>query len=133
MKTGFYPKLAFDGIRKNRRMYVPFICTCIGMVMMFYIISYLHYSDTIASMNGGQIMRSTLNLGSIVVGIFSCIFLFYTNSFLIRRRKKGIWSVSHSWYGKTKYCTHFILGNAFDSSDFSCFRHRFWHFIFEAC
>lgn len=40
MKTGFYPKLAFDGIRKNRRMYVPFICTCIGMVMMFYIISY---------------------------------------------------------------------------------------------
>ena len=33
-------------------------------------------------------MRSTLNLGSIVVGIFSCIFLFYTNSFLIRRRKK---------------------------------------------
>ena len=50
MKTGFYPKLAFDGIRKNRRMYVPFICTCIGMVMMFYIISYLHYSDTIASM-----------------------------------------------------------------------------------
>lgn len=83
MKTGFYPKLAFDGIRKNRRMYVPFICTCIGMVMMFYIISYLHYS-----MNGGQIMRSTLNLGSIVVGIFSCIFLFYTNSFLIRRRKK---------------------------------------------
>ena len=65
MKTGFYPKLAFDGIRKNRRMYVPFICTCIGMVMMFYIISYLHYSDTIASMNGGQIMRSTLNLGSI--------------------------------------------------------------------
>lgn len=60
----------------------------VGMVMMFYIISYLHYSDTIASMNGGQIMRSTLNLGSIVVGIFSCIFLFYTNSFLIRRRKK---------------------------------------------
>lgn len=43
MKTGFYPKLAFDGIRKNRRMYVPFICTCIGMVMMFYIISYLHH------------------------------------------------------------------------------------------
>lgn len=133
MKTGFYPKLAFDGIRKNRRMYVPFICTCIGMVMMFYIISYLHYSDTIASMNGGQIMRSTLNLGSIVVGIFSCIFLFYTNSFLIRRRKKGIWSVSHSWHGKTKHCTHFILGNTFDSSDFSCSRHRFWHFIFKAC
>ena len=88
MKTGFYPKLAFDGIRKNRRMYVPFICTCIGMVMMFYIISYLHYSDSVAAMRGGAIVRTMLNLGTITVGIFSCIFLFYTNSFLIRRRKK---------------------------------------------
>ena len=88
MKTGFYPKLAFDGIRKNRRMYVPFICTCIGMVMMFYIISYLHYSDSVAAMRGGAIVQTMLNLGTITVGIFSCIFLFYTNSFLIRRRKK---------------------------------------------
>lgn len=88
MKTGFYPKLAFDGIRKNRRMYVPFICTCIGMVMMFYIISYLHYSDSVAAMRGGAIVQPMLNLGTITVGIFSCIFLFYTNSFLIRRRKK---------------------------------------------
>ena len=80
MKTGFYPKLAFDGIRKNRRMYVPFICTCIGMVMMFYIISYLHYSDSVAAMRGGAIVQTMLNLGTITVGIFSCIFLFYTNA-----------------------------------------------------
>ena len=64
MKTGFYPKLAFDGIRKNRRMYVPFICTCIGMVMMFYIISYLHYSDSVAAMRGGAIVQTMLNLGT---------------------------------------------------------------------
>ena len=133
MKTGFYPKLAFDGIRKNRRMYVPFICTCIGMVMMFYIISYLHYSDTIASMNGGQIMRSTLNLGQHCSRYFFLYFSVLHKLLFNSKTKKGIWSVSHSWYGKTKYCTHFILGNAFDSSDFSCFRHRFWHFIFEAC
>ena len=88
MKTALYPRLAWDGLRKNKRLFTPYLLTCVCMVMMFYIISYLHYSDTIASMNGGQIMRSTLNLGSIVVGIFSCIFLFYTNSFLIRRRKK---------------------------------------------
>lgn len=24
MNTGFYPKLALDGIKKNRRMYVPY-------------------------------------------------------------------------------------------------------------
>ena len=88
MKTGFYPKLALDGIKKNRRLYFPFILTCIGMIMMFYIISYLHYSDSVAAMRGGAIVQTMLNLGTITVGIFSCIFLFYTNSFLIRRRKK---------------------------------------------
>mgnify|MGYP000281937166 CR=1 FL=1 len=55
-------------------MYVPFICTCIGMVMMFYIISYLHYSDSVAAMRGGAIVQTMLNLGTITVGIFSCIF-----------------------------------------------------------
>lgn len=88
MNTGFYPKLALDGIKKNRRLYFPFIMTCVGMVMMFYIISYLHYSDSVAAMRGGAIVQTMLNLGTITVGIFSCIFLFYTNSFLIRRRKK---------------------------------------------
>lgn len=39
-------------------------------------------------MRGGAIVQTMLNLGTITVGIFSCIFLFYTNSFLIRRRKK---------------------------------------------
>lgn len=37
MKKGFYPKLAFDGIRKNKKMYLPYILTSIGMVMMYYI------------------------------------------------------------------------------------------------
>lgn len=127
MKTGFYPKLAFDGIRKNRRMYVPFICTCIGMVMMFYIISYLHYSDSVAAMRGGAIVQTMLNLGTITVGIFSCIFLFYTNSFLIRRR----WSVSHFRHGKTKYCPHFVLGDDAYCSNLACDWHWFWHSFFE--
>ena len=41
MKFGFYPRLAWDGIRKNKRLYVPYLLTCVGMVMMFYIIHYL--------------------------------------------------------------------------------------------
>lgn len=84
------PEACLRRHKENRRMYVPFICTCIGMVMMFYIISYLHYSDSVAAMRGGAIVQTMLNLGTITVGIFSCIFLFYTNSFLIRRRKKNL-------------------------------------------
>lgn len=88
MKMGFYPKLAVDGIRKNKRMYLPFILTCIGMIMMLYIISYLHWTDTLKSMPGGTMMQEIMNFGSMVIAAFACIFLFYTNFFLMRRRKK---------------------------------------------
>lgn len=96
MRLGIYPKLAFDGIRKNKRMYIPYILTCVGMVMMYYIISFLQYSDDIGYLKAGaRTTKSMLELGSWVIAVFACIFLFYTNSFLIRRRKKefGLYNI----------------------------------------
>lgn len=88
MKKGFYPKLAADGIRKNKRLYLPFILTCIGMVAMEYIITFLGLSKAILQLPGGETIRDVMRLGSFVIAIFAVIFLFYTNSFLLRRRKK---------------------------------------------
>lgn len=88
MKKGFYPKLAADGIRKNKRLYLPFILTCIGMVAMEYIITFLGLSKAILQLPGGETIRVMMSLGSFVIAIFAVIFLFYTNSFLLRRRKK---------------------------------------------
>lgn len=88
MKKGFYPKLAADGIRKNKRLYLPFILTCIGMVAMEYIITFLGLSKAILQLPGGETIRVVMRLGSLVIAIFAFIFLFYTNSFLLRRRKK---------------------------------------------
>lgn len=88
MRAGLYPKLAWDGIRKNKRFYLPYILTCIGMVMMFYIIHYLAAMPTIKDMPGGDTMEMVLGLGAWVVALFAVIFLFYTNSFLMRRRQK---------------------------------------------
>lgn len=88
MKKGFYPKLAADGIRKNKRLYLPFILTCIGMVAMEYIITFLGLSKAILQLPGGETIKVMMRLGSFVIAIFAVIFLFYTNSFLLRRRKK---------------------------------------------
>lgn len=95
MKVGFYPKLAASDIRKNKRMFIPFILTCIGMVMMFYIIMYLAVSDILDMLVGAETLRSILALGSWVIAVFAAIFLFYTNSFLMRRRKKefGLYNI----------------------------------------
>ena len=95
MKTGFYPKLAWTGIYKNRQVYFPYILTCIGMIIMCYIMSYLSVLDDLKTMPGGSTMAGILSLGKAVLAIFSVIFLFYTNSFLIRRRKKefGLYNI----------------------------------------
>lgn len=95
MKLGFYFGLAKDGIRKNSKMYTPYILTCIGMVMMYYIILSLQTDKTIGNMAHGSDIQMVLGFGGWVIAIFSCIFLFYTNSFLIRRRKKefGLYNI----------------------------------------
>ncbi len=95
MRLGFYPKLALTGIAKNKKTYIPYILTGIGMVMMFYIVTFLALSDTVGALRGGEIVQGFLRLGTVVIGIFSTILLFYTNSFLIRRRKKefGLYNI----------------------------------------
>ena len=95
MKKSFYPKLAFDSIRKNKRMYLPYILTCIGMVMMHNIISTLCEDESLLQVRGGDTVRSMMGFGKWVIAIFACIFLFYTNSFIIRRRKKefGLYNI----------------------------------------
>ena len=95
MSFSLYPKLALGGMRKNGRLYVPYLLTSSGMVMMTYILAFLAFSPltTIATGTSGTAM--ILNLGIFVVAGFAALFLFYTNSFLIRRRERefGLYSV----------------------------------------
>ena len=95
MKRGFYLRLALDGMRKNKRLYIPYLLTCAGMVMMFYILCGLAFSPVIESIRGGDSITMVLFLGTFVVGFFALLFLFYTNAFLIRRRNKefGLYNI----------------------------------------
>lgn len=95
MRIGFYPKLAWDGMRKNKRLYLPYILTCIGMVMMHYIIAFLSGTPALEEMPGGTVIGNTLGLASWIVALFAALFLFYSNSFLTRRRKKefGLYNI----------------------------------------
>lgn len=95
MKIGFYPRLAWSGIRKNRELYIPYLLTGMGMIMMYYIVSYLYTGSLLSTVRGGSIVAVFMGLGRFVIGAFSVIFLFYTHSFLIRRRKRefGLYSI----------------------------------------
>ena len=95
MRGGFYVKLAGTGITKNRKLYFPYILTCICMVMMFYIVLFLAVSKEFRSLPGGASLQTFLGFGVIVIAVFSLIFLYYTNSFLIRRRQRefGLYNI----------------------------------------
>ena len=95
MRAGFYPKLAWEGIRKNKRLYFPYILTGGVMVMMYYILSFLIESPALAQMPGGSVLMTVLPLGCVVIAIFSLLFLFYTNSFLIKQRYRefGLYNI----------------------------------------
>lgn len=86
MKMMLYPKLAWEAIGKNKRMYIPYILSGSVMVMMFYILSFLTESPALSNMSGGSVLMSMLPLASGVIAAFSLLFLFYTNSFLIKQR-----------------------------------------------
>ncbi len=95
MKLSIYPKLALDGIRKNKRLYFPYILTGSVMVIMYYILSFLCESPTLDKMKGGSVIADILPLGCAVIAVFSLMFLFYTNSFLIKQRYRefGLYNI----------------------------------------
>ncbi|MCR1898919.1 ABC transporter permease [Irregularibacter muris] len=86
MSKSFYIKLAWNNIKKNSKSYIPYILTCIGMIIMFYNMCYLLIAKEIGYDDAS--LRSILGFGTIVTGVFAFIFLSYTNRFLIRQRKK---------------------------------------------
>ncbi len=95
MNARFLSRLARQNLRKNARSYGPFLLAAVLTVCMFYIISSLAVDPGLQSMTGATTIQIVIRYGMVVVGLFSVIFLFYTNSFLIKRRKRefGLFNV----------------------------------------
>ena len=86
MNNFIYEKLAVTNLKNNRKTYVPYIFTGILTVMMFYIIDALSRGKGVTQ----NTLKICLKYATGVIVVFAVIFLFYTNSFLIKRRKKEI-------------------------------------------
>ena len=94
-KPLLYPKLAWQGIRKNAEMYLPYLLMGILMVGVSYIMNYLTRPALMGALSMGGTTLMVLQMGKIVISVFSVIFLYYCNSFLIRRRMKefGLYNI----------------------------------------
>ncbi len=83
MKSNFYFTLALSNIKKNSKTYIPYILSSILMIIVFH-----NFRSIIDKPNTGEYTKTLLNIGLYATSIFSAIFLFYTYSFLVKRRKK---------------------------------------------
>lgn len=88
MSKNFSLKLAMTNIRNHRKFYLPYFLASVGIIGMFYIITFLASSREITELSDS--LSVIMGMGVGVMAIFSFIFLFYTNSFLMKRRKKEI-------------------------------------------
>ena len=93
--NGLYIKLAAVGVRKNGKSYIPYIITAAVMTAIFYIMAFLGNNPFLGEIYGGDMMKTILDVGVIVMAVFAAIFLFYTNMSLVKRRKKefGLYNV----------------------------------------
>lgn len=94
-KSGFYPKLAWGNIVRNRQFYVPYLLTLMGTAAAFYIIAALAGARDLPVMTRYIYLSMFMLIGLFVIAIFAVIFLSYTNSFLMKRRRKelGLYNV----------------------------------------
>lgn len=90
-----YCRLAITNLKNNRQFYLPYILAGAVSAMMFYIMRAIQGSEGIDAMRGASVLKTVLTLGVVIVGACACIFLFYTNSFVMKRRKKelGIYNI----------------------------------------
>ena len=90
MNRAIYLNLAKNNLRKNARMVFPYIASSSLTTMMYYMILSLSSNEKLSQVLGGGNMQLILKFGVVVITIFAVIFLFYTNGFLMKQRKKEL-------------------------------------------
>lgn len=87
----FYFQLAKTNIKRNRRVYLPFLLSCMVVVAFFF--NLLNLEQILEHSNnvyGNRTVAALLAMGGIVVAALAIVFIFYANSFLMKNRKKEL-------------------------------------------
>ena len=89
MRKFFYGRLAADNLKKNRQTYLPYLISCSVTGAMLYTICSLSKNEGLKNMSrGAESTTMVLQFGTFIAMFFAAIFLFYTNSFLMKHRRK---------------------------------------------
>lgn len=86
MNSRFFASLAFRNLKANKQLFIPYAVAAMIMFTMFYLMASLMTNEFVQQRH--STLPSLFFYGVVVIAIFSLIFMLYTNSFLIKRRKQ---------------------------------------------
>ena len=124
MSKGFYRQLAKTNMKKNGKIYAPYILSVIAAVAMFYIIQSLALNPGFENMLGFDTMNSICLLGC---SNFSSDFLVIYEQLSDQAEKKRVWCLPYAWLREKTSGDHLILGELKCTCDRTFRRNSFWH------
>ncbi len=91
----FYAKLALSNLWRNRSTYLPYLLACTVSIFTLYTLWAINANGALDGMRGESVVKSFTAIGAIIMALFCSLLIFYTNSFLMKRRKKelGLYSI----------------------------------------
>lgn len=94
-KRKLLPVLAAKGVIQNGNIYGPYLIAGAFSAFTFFVFSSILQNDLMETLPNSVYAWMMLEIGRVLLGIILLPFLFYANSFLIKRRKKemGLYSL----------------------------------------
>lgn len=89
------PRMAAANIRKNGSTYFPYIGVSIFTMFTYFVFDLIVNNDLMSKLPRASYATVFVEIGFFLLSIIMVPFLYYTNSFLIKRRKKelGLYSI----------------------------------------
>lgn len=89
------PRMAANNIRKNGSVYFPYIGISVFAMFTHFVFGFILKNDIMYTLPKGAYAVMLIQIGYVLLGIIMIPFLYYTNSFLIKRRKRelGLYSI----------------------------------------
>lgn len=87
--------MAFQNVVKNRSTYLPYIGVCTFSMFTFFVFRLIVDNDVMDTVPRAAYAQALMLIGFMLLMLIMIPFLYYTNSFLIKRRKKelGLYSI----------------------------------------
>ncbi len=83
--------MTFRNIKRNFHNYLIYFVSMVFCIMIFYTFTAIKFNKQVAELTANSVnMSAAFNAGSIVIAVFVAMFIWYSNSFFTKKRKKEV-------------------------------------------